>query len=311
MGSSREDKEAAHPEFPNSDWQERQIERVAAGFRRFRPQELEDLKAELRVVILEVERNPPQGIRDWKSYLTTCLYNRASTFAKECDRRQAYEGTTSVDPDTLPLPAAGKSGSYPRQQAGRLLARARRVLRPADYEILRSLAVRGATQTSVALLRGVHRNTIVRALRRIRQALASRPNRNFTAALTLTPHVRHSLMDLAQSSPGRRGRLRAHLILSLASGQTYAQIETRFHTARPTIAHWKQRFQAHGIDGLKPRYLGRKPRVDMRDRIAQWLSAHRRKGQPSPVSCRKIANALGVSKSTVHRILRSRQQDPA
>lgn len=283
---------------------------MAAGFRRLGPQEMEDLKAELRVVILEVQRNPPQAIRNWKAYLTACLYNRASTFAGEWDRRRAREATTSLDPETVLPPSPGQSASFRRQQARRLLARARRVLRPADYEILRGLAMPGTTQTSVALLRGVHRNTIVRALRRIRHALASCPIRNFTAALTLTPPVRRSLMKFAESSQGRRGRIRAYLILSLASGQTYAQIEARFHTTRPTIAHWKQRFKAHGIDGLKPRYRGRKPRADLRDRIAQWLSGYGGKGQSSPVSCREIANALGLSKSTVHRILRARKQDP-
>ncbi len=77
---------------------------------------------------------------------------------------------------------------------------------------------------------------------------------------------------------------RARLILALADGQTYSEIMASLQTTAPTISRWKQRFEEQGIAGLEPRHKGSQPRV-----ADHW-------------SCRKMAAALGLSKSTVQRV---------
>ena len=42
------------------------------------------------------------------------------------------------------------------------------------------------------------------------------------------------------------------LILALADGQTYNQIETTLQTAAPTISRWMQRLEEAGMAGLDP-----------------------------------------------------------
>jgi hypothetical protein len=45
--------------------------------------------------------------------------------------------------------------------------------------------------------------------------------------------------------------LRARLILAVADGLSYMQINKTLRTTAPTIARWKQRFEQHGIEGLE------------------------------------------------------------
>jgi transposase len=97
---------------------------------------------------------------------------------------------------------------------------------------------------------------------------------------------------------------RARLVLALAEGQTYSQIMRSLQTSAPTISRWKQRFEQQGLDGLDPRHKGSQPRVA----DAQVQARIARKTQQKPAdgsthwSCRKMAQALGLSKSTVQRV---------
>jgi len=97
---------------------------------------------------------------------------------------------------------------------------------------------------------------------------------------------------------------RARLILALAEGQTYHQIMTSLQTSAPTISRWKQRFEQEGIDGLDPRHKGSRPRVA--DAALQARIARKTQQKPADGSthwsCRKMAEALGLSKSTVQRV---------
>ena len=125
------------------------------------------------------------------------------------------------------------------------------------------------------------------------------------AVLSLTDEQRIELTSLAQSRTLPAGDVfRARLILALAAGRTYRQIMASLQTTGPTISRWKQRFEEHGMAGLDARHKGSQPRVAnaaVQARIA-------RKTQQKPPdgsthwSCRKMAEALGVSKSTVQRV---------
>jgi transposase len=92
---------------------------------------------------------------------------------------------------------------------------------------------------------------------------------------------------------------RARLILALADGQTYSQIMTSLQTSAPTISRWKQRFEEEGLTGLDPRHKGSQPRVA--DAKVQARIARRTQQKPADGSthwsCRKLAKALGLSKS--------------
>jgi len=123
--------------------------------------------------------------------------------------------------------------------------------------------------------------------------------------LKLTSEERDELTRQAQSRTLPAGDVfRARLILALAAGKSYGQIETELQTSRPSIARWKQRFEDARIDGLKPRYHGTKPRTATPAVQAKVL----RKTLEKPIdgsthwSCRKLAGVLGVGKSTVQRI---------
>ncbi len=79
---------------------------------------------------------------------------------------------------------------------------------------------------------------------------------------------------------------------------------TSLQTTAPTISRWKQRFEQAGVDGLDPRHKGSQPRVA--DAALQARIARKTQQKPSDGSthwsCRKMAEALGVSKSTVQRV---------
>jgi transposase len=123
--------------------------------------------------------------------------------------------------------------------------------------------------------------------------------------LTLTEEQRGELTRWAQSRTLPAGDVfRARLILALADGRSYSQIRATLQTTAPTISRWKQRFEEQGLAGLEPRHKGSQPRVAnaaVQARIA-------RKTQQKPPdgsthwSCRKMAEALGLSKSTVQRV---------
>jgi transposase len=96
----------------------------------------------------------------------------------------------------------------------------------------------------------------------------------------------------------------ASLILALAEGKSYSEIEGDMNTSRPTIARWKARFESKGMAGLETKHQGSKPRTVTPAVQARVL----RKTTQPPIdgsthwSCRKLAAALGLGKSTIQRI---------
>ena len=97
---------------------------------------------------------------------------------------------------------------------------------------------------------------------------------------------------------------RAKLILMLSEGRSYSEIKERLRTTAPTISRWKERFIAGGIDGLDTYHPGQPPTVLTSTLRAKILSTTRKKATDGSThwSCRKLAQALGVSKDVVHRV---------
>ena len=92
--------------------------------------------------------------------------------------------------------------------------------------------------------------------------------------------------------------------MALAAGKSYSQIEFELNTSRPTIARWRKRFEEEGIAGLEGKHQGSKPRAASPAVQARLIRKTLQKPEDGSThwSCRKIASALGLSKSTVQRI---------
>jgi transposase len=131
--------------------------------------------------------------------------------------------------------------------------------------------------------------------------------------LILSTDEREELTRWAQSRSLPAGDVfRARLILALADGFSYHDIEKKLHTSAPTIARWRQRFEQHRVEGLNPRHKGSRPRVITPAVLARIV---RRTLQAPPDgsthwTCRKLAKALSVSKSTVQRVWTQAQLKP-
>jgi transposase/transcriptional regulator with XRE-family HTH domain len=101
-------------------------------------------------------------------------------------------------------------------------------------------------------------------------------------------------------------------MLALAEGKSWNQIEVELHTSRPTIARWKRRFEQQGMAGLDTRHKGSEPR--RATPLAQARVLRKTTQRPADGSthwtCRKMAAALGLSKSTIQRIWRQARLKP-
>ena len=129
----------------------------------------------------------------------------------------------------------------------------------------------------------------------------------------LSKDQRDELLRFAQSRTLPSGDVfRARLMLALADGKSWNQIEIELHTSRPTIARWKRRFEEQGLVGLDPRNKGSEPRAATPAVQARVLrkTTQRPDDGSTHWTCRKMAAALGLSKSTVQRIWRQARLKP-
>lgn len=129
----------------------------------------------------------------------------------------------------------------------------------------------------------------------------------------LSREQREELTGWAQSRTLPAGDVfRARLILALAEGKSWSQIEVELHTSRPTIARWKRRFEQDGMAGLDPQHKGSEPRKAtplIQARVLRKTTQRPEDGS-AHWTCRKLAAALGLSKSTVQRIWRQARLKP-
>src|SRR5881296_3273710 len=131
--------------------------------------------------------------------------------------------------------------------------------------------------------------------------------------LELTAAEKQDLERWAQSRTLPAGDVfRARLILALADGQSYREMVRGMRTSAATIARWRRRFEQDRLAGLEGRHRGSKPRTATP--AVQARVVRRVQQQPSDGSthwsCRKLAGELGVSKSTVQRILMQARLKP-
>jgi len=107
--------------------------------------------------------------------------------------------------------------------------------------------------------------------------------------------------------------LRSRIVLAAAAGQADNAIARGLAVNRKTVTLWRERFAHEGLDSLweVAPGRGRKPSYGKR-KIAAIVSATlttKPKGM-TQWSCRRLAEAQGVSKSTVHNIWQSHRLQP-
>jgi transposase len=85
--------------------------------------------------------------------------------------------------------------------------------------------------------------------------------------MRLTPVERQVLLGHYRHSPDPGVRLRAHILLLLASGYPWATVSAVLFCSVSTISRWKQRFEAEGVDCV----FG-KPRGRRRSGVHIWAS---------------------------------------
>ena len=105
---------------------------------------------------------------------------------------------------------------------------------------------------------------------------------------------------------------RARLILALADGKTYAAVQREMRTTARTISRWKRRFEESGIEGLEAKHKGSMPRTATAPVQAKVCRKVQQKSQDGSThwSVRKLAAEMGMSKSSVHRILAQARLQP-
>jgi transposase len=98
-------------------------------------------------------------------------------------------------------------------------------------------------------------------------------------SIRLTADERNTLLHHLRRDPDPQVRLRAHILLLLALGYSWATVTTVLFTSPDTIARWSRRFRRGGVDEV----LGR-PRGRARSAAWAWVAVVLREDHATPVS---------------------------
>ena len=135
-----------------------------------------------------------------------------------------------------------------------------------------------------------------------------------TPSLALAPDQRQALLDRYRTDPDPEVRFRAHILLLLAAGRPWADIQAILFCSSRTIDRWLKRFQQEGAEGLAGKKRGRPLRFGV-GRIAiitTWVTRHSPRDfgfLRSRRACATLAlllrerHDLAVSRETVRRWL--------
>jgi transposase len=132
--------------------------------------------------------------------------------------------------------------------------------------------------------------------------------------LRVSTEERRRLRALAREGALRpRAAFRARIVLHAAEGIPNRIIAEEMHTNPGTVARWRRRFLVQRIPGLEkdaPR-PGRPPAIPA-STIRALVRATLERSAPEgiPWTARTLARAMGVSKTTVHRIWRAHRIRP-
>ncbi len=124
----------------------------------------------------------------------------------------------------------------------------------------------------------------------------------------LTDGQREQLQALTASRAFSHGLVRrARIVLLAAEGVTNMAIAKTLHLSNPTVGKWRRRFLDQGIEGLYEELRPGRPRSISDERVAEAIQKTLKSKPPDGThwSCRTLAEATGLSKSTVNRIWRA------
>jgi putative transposase len=77
-------------------------------------------------------------------------------------------------------------------------------------------------------------------------------------SIVLGSNQRKRLLELYRKEPDPQVRLRVHVILLLADGHAWALVAAVLFCSTATIARWKTRFEAGGVEALSDERRGRR-----------------------------------------------------
>src|SRR5258705_2135643 len=140
------------------------------------------------------------------------------------------------------------------------------------------------------------------------------PMRKPVDALEISAGQRELLESVARSQSGdHREVVRAKALLMASEGAANTAIAQALSVSPASVANWRARFAEDGLAklGQVRKGRGRKPSIpqDKIDEILDLTQNYRPQGQ-THWSCRTMAEAVGVSKDTVQRVLSARGLKP-
>jgi len=105
---------------------------------------------------------------------------------------------------------------------------------------------------------------------------------------------------------------RMRILLLLADGASYSQIQQKLDTAATTIARWKARYEEAGLEGLATFHPGQPPRLLTAELRAKILSKTKEAPPDGSThwSLRKMAKAVHVGKDLVRQVWKERNLRP-
>jgi putative transposase len=100
------------------------------------------------------------------------------------------------------------------------------------------------------------------------------PFRAEPIGLSEDEHLELQRMSLSRSLPAG-DVFRARLILMLAEGRSYTEVQKRLNTTAPTISKWRKRFLEQRVDGLmQERHPGQEADRDHTPTAGQGLGGN-------------------------------------
>ena len=131
--------------------------------------------------------------------------------------------------------------------------------------------------------------------------------------LVLADDQRDQLASISKSISMPHGLVqRARIVLACADGLSNKAVAERVGTTSQTVGKWRRRFIEQGIEGLHDEIRSGRPRIYDDERVAGLIdrALHEKPRDANAGSVRRIAEAEGVSKSTVHRLFTLRGVKP-
>jgi transposase len=130
------------------------------------------------------------------------------------------------------------------------------------------------------------------------------PNEGLAIKLPAVERTQLERWESAQGTP-QQVALRCRIVLAALAGDDNVAIAQELGVSRPTVQLWRKRVHQGGIEEvwkIAPG-RGRKPRFDQakRDQIIQATLQSKPQGM-TQWSCRRMAEAHGVSKNTINRL---------